>query len=74
MSDKNLKLGAITGGSSLEEIWFHNRNRELIEGLKEKESAEEKKPRDRSHLRLIPGGLQESQEAPVDASTVKKSA
>lgn len=77
MSDRDLKVGTITGGSSLEEMWFYRRNRELIDGLKEKERADETRPRDRSHLRLIQGGLQEPQEpraSPDPQLIVKKSA
>jgi hypothetical protein len=74
MSDRDLKDGLKAAGYSLEEVWFYRHNQELIEEMREKE---ESKKRDRSHLRLLQGGLSESatsdpgQEPPVP---VKKAA
>ncbi len=74
MSDRDLKDGLKAAGYSFEEYWFYRHNQELVEEMREKEEAKKK---DRSHLRLIQGGLSESAApAPEQAppTPVKKAA
>jgi hypothetical protein len=58
MSDRDLKNGMKAAGYSFEEFWFYRHNQELVEEMREKLEAKKK---DRSHLRLIQGGLSESE-------------
>lgn len=76
MSERDLKTGMKAAGYSLEEFWFYRHNQELIEEMREK-GADQKK--DRTHLRLIPGGLSEAPrselaDAAAENSSVKKAA
>jgi len=77
MSDRDLKDGLKAAGYSFEEWYFYRQNREQLEDLREKKDAETKKARDRSHLRLIPGGRADPEvSAPLAPSggAVKKAA
>jgi hypothetical protein len=74
MSDRDLKDGLKAAGYSFEEFWFYRHNQELVEEMREKEEAKKK---DRSHLRLIQGGLSEAPPTPAEGlepGTVKKAA
>lgn len=74
MSDRDLKDGLKAAGYSFEEFWFYRHNQELLEEMREKEEA---KTKDRSHLRLIQGGLSESASTAPEESPpvpVKKAA
>jgi hypothetical protein len=70
MSEKDLKESLKRVGYSLEEIWFHNRNQELLEEMRENAVAETKKAASRSHLRLIEGGLSD-QSSEADAASAQ---